>query len=204
MEKRARWTLGPEIQVENFEFQDDCWVVSASGAGTPVCPGCGNTSNSRHSWHNRQMQDLPAHGVPVVLKLRLGRWRCHNNQCMRKTFVERLSPSVASFARRTSRVAELVRLFCHAAGGRVSERLLARLAMRVSDNTILRHLKNYVRNVGDAQPIRIVGIDDWCWRRGDSYGTIIVDPHAAVHGRRMLRPMPMSWLRCVSRHLAPP
>jgi len=57
----------------------------------------------------------------------------------------------------------------------VSERLLARLAMRVSDNTILRQLKNYARNVGDAQPIRIVGIDDWCWRRGDSYGTIIVD-----------------------------
>ena len=57
----------------------------------------------------------------------------------------------------------------------MSERLLARLAMRVSDNTILRQLKNYARNVGDAQPIRIVGIDDWCWRRGDSYGTIIVD-----------------------------
>ncbi len=111
----------------------------------------------------------------MVLKLRLGRWRCHNDQCIRKTFVERLPSIVAPFARRTSRVAELVRLFCHAAGGRVSERLLARLAMWVSDNTILRQLKNYARNVGDAQPIRIVGIDDWCWRRGDSYGTIIVD-----------------------------
>jgi transposase len=94
---------------------------------------------------------------------------------MRKTFVERLPSIVAPSARRTSRVAELVRLFCHAAGGRVSERLLARLAMRVSDNTVLRHLKNDVKNVGDARPIRIVGIDDWCWRRGDSYGTIIVD-----------------------------
>jgi transposase len=165
----------PEIQVETFKFQDDCWVVSASGAGTPLCPACGKTSSSRHSWHNRQLQDLPAQGAPVVLKLRLGRWRCHNNQCIRKTFVERLPSIVAPFARRTSRVAELVRLFCHAAGGRVSERLLARLAMWVSDNTILRQLKNYARNVGDAQPIRIVGIDDWCWRRGDSYGTIIVD-----------------------------
>jgi transposase len=57
----------------------------------------------------------------------------------------------------------------------VSERLLARLAMQVSDNTILRHFKNYARGVGDAQPIRMVGIDDWCWRRGDRYGTIIVD-----------------------------
>jgi len=127
MKKRAIWTLGPEIQVETFKFQDDCWVVSASVTGTPACPGCGKTSSSRHSWHSRQLQDLPAQGMPVVLKLRLGRWRCHNNQCMRKTFVERLSSSVAPFARRTSRVAEIVRLFCHAAGGRVSERLLARL-----------------------------------------------------------------------------
>jgi transposase len=47
--------------------------------------------------------------------------------------------------------------------------------MQGSDNTILRHFINYARGVGDAQPIRMVGIDDWCWRRGDSYGTIIVD-----------------------------
>jgi transposase len=108
-----------------------------------------SVSSSRHSWHNRQLQDLPAHGMAVVLKLRLGRWRCHNDQCVRKTFVERLSSSVALFARRTSRVAEIVRLFCHTAGGRVSERLLARLALQVSDTTILRHLKNY----GSAAPV---------------------------------------------------
>jgi hypothetical protein len=29
MENRAGWTLGAEIQVERFEFQDNCWVVSA-------------------------------------------------------------------------------------------------------------------------------------------------------------------------------
>ena len=57
----------------------------------------------------------------------------------------------------------------------MTERLLVRLAMQVSDNTILRHFKNYARGVGDARPIRMVGIDDWCWRRGDRYGTIIVD-----------------------------
>ena len=80
----------------------------------------------------------------------------------------------------------------------MSERLLARLAMRVSDNTILRQLKNYARNVGDAQPIRIVGIDDWCWRRGDSYGTIIVD----LERRKVVEVLPKrsvedtaTWLR---------
>lgn len=49
-----------------------------------------------------------------------------------------------------------------------------RLGMPVSDDTILRHLKRHaVRN----RPVssRIVGIDDWSWRRSWRYGTIIVD-----------------------------
>jgi len=45
-------------------------------------------------------------------------------------------------ARETRRVGELVRLFGHSAGGRVSERLLTRLGMPVSDNAILRQLKS--------------------------------------------------------------
>jgi hypothetical protein len=48
-------------------------------------------------------------------------------------------------ARRTVRVAEIVRLFGYAAGDLPSERLLARLAMPVSDNAILRQLKRRVR-----------------------------------------------------------
>jgi transposase len=111
----------------------------------------------------------------VILKLQVGRWRCRNEQCARKTFVERLSGTAIPFARRTSRVADLVRLFGHAAGGRVSERLLVRLALPASDTTILRQLKRHASAAHPPQPIRVVGIDDWSWRKGATYGTIIVD-----------------------------
>jgi len=58
-----------------------------------------------------------------------------------------------SFAPKTRRVSELVRLFRHAAGGRTSERLLTRLGMPVSDNTILRQLKRHVRERRDVAPL---------------------------------------------------
>ncbi len=116
-------------------FRENRWLVSADGAGLRSCPEFGGASTSRHGWHARCLHDLPVQGVPVVLELRLGRWRCLNERCARKTFVERLTTAFP-FARKTQRVAGLVRLFGHAAGGRTSEKLLARLAMPVSDNTI--------------------------------------------------------------------
>ena len=69
----------------------------------------------------------------------------------------------------------VVRLFAHAAGGLPSERLLARLAMPVSDNAILRQLKRHVREHADPLPLRAIAIDDWSWRKGSTYGTIVVD-----------------------------
>jgi hypothetical protein len=78
-------------------------------------------------------------------------------------------------ARRTLRVAEIVRLFGHAAGGLPSEKLPARLPMLVSDNAILRQLKRLVRERADPAPLRAIAIDDWSWRKGFTYGTIVVD-----------------------------
>ena len=46
--------------------------------------------------------------------------------------------------------------------------------MAVSDDTVLRCLKGRSATPS-ATPLRVVGIDDWSWRKGQSYGTIIVD-----------------------------
>ena len=70
-------------------------------------------------------------------------------------------------------MAGIVRLFGHAAGGRPSERLLARLGMPVGHTTILRHVKRGAR--GGTATLRVAGIDDWAWKKGMTYGTMIVD-----------------------------
>ncbi len=175
MRKKIKLAFGPGIAVEEIKARDGGWVLSARAVGERSCPGCGEHSTSRHDWHKRRLQDLPVHGAPLVLDLRLGRWRCLNDRCSRKTFVERLPSVAAPRARRTVRVAEIVRLFGHAAGGLPSERLLARLAMPVSDSAILRQLKRHARERADPPPPRVIAIDDWSWRKGCTYGTIVVD-----------------------------
>ena len=72
-------------------------------------------------------------------------------------------------------MAEIVTLLGHGAGGRPGERLMARLGMPVSDDTLLRHLKRAARTGQPAEPLRVVGVDDWAWRKGQRFGTILVD-----------------------------
>ena len=52
---------------------------------------------------------------------------------------------------------------------------MKRLGMPVSDDTILRHLKRQVAHLRAKTTVRVAGIDDWSWRKGRTYGTIIVD-----------------------------
>ena len=52
---------------------------------------------------------------------------------------------------------------------------MERLGMPVSDDTILRQLKRDATVAHCNSEVRVVGIDDWSWRRATSYGTIVVD-----------------------------
>ena len=63
----------------------------------------------------------------------------------------------------------------HSAGGRPAERLLNRLGLPQSDDTVLRNLKRYVAEHRKDTATRVVGIDDWAWQKGLRYGTIMVD-----------------------------
>ena len=109
------------------------------------------------------------------LRLELARWRCVNPDCARQTFGDRLPAVARPYARRTGRVIELAGLVTHMAGGRPARRLMTRLGAPQSKDTLLRALKHSVRHRACATPVRVVGIDDWSWRKGATYGTIMVD-----------------------------
>ena len=76
-------------------------------------------------------------------------------------------------ARRTARLRRSLLAVGFAVGGEPGSRLSRQLAMPVSGDTLLRMIRA-AEFEPPASP-RVVGIDDWAWRKGQRYGTIICD-----------------------------
>lgn len=135
---------------------------------------CGQLSRSGHSSYRRYLQDLPWQGVSVQLWVTVGRFGCRNSSCPRKIFCERLPLIARVYGRQTERASEVVRLVGYVAGGLPGQRLLARLSIATSDDTVLRRVRQKPAQE-PALPVRNLGVDDWAWRKRQEYGTILVN-----------------------------
>ena len=150
-----------------------------------VCPDCGQPSNRVHSRYERQLLDLPSHGRAVQIRVAVRRFRCISSTCLRRIFVERLAHDVAhKSGRRTCRLEGIIHHLGIALGGRPAASLAKRLMLPVSKDTLLRVVRR--RAIDHTEPLRVIGIDDWAWKRGQRYGTIICD----LERRRIVELLP--------------
>jgi transposase len=162
--------------LDGIERQADRFRLHVHVEQEPLCPICGEVSRSGHSSYCRCLQDFPWQGVSVQLWVTARRFRCHNSSCPRKIFCERLPQVARVYGRQTERASEIVRLIGYVAGGLPGQRLLARLSMNTSDDTVLRRVRQQEpADRSCSPPIHNVGVDDWAWRKGQEYGTILVN-----------------------------
>ena len=160
-----------DLVVEQVCVTNDVTVTVHAASPTASCPCCGITSKRVHSHYTRTLRDLPAGGRPVHLNVRVRRFFCQESTCRRKIFAERFPALTLPRVKFTLRLQEALREMGFESGGEAGARLGKRLSYPGSPDTILRLVKQ--TQLPTVSSPRVVGIDDWSWKRGLRYGTLI-------------------------------
>ncbi len=185
MEKTPLLPLPEGMLIDQIQITATGLMISViSTHPTSCCPLCSEPSSSIKSHYRRTLRDVPCGGRRVLLSLTVRKFYCRNAYCPRKVFAERFPAFVDPWARMTIRHGEQITSIGLATCGKGGTRLATRLGMQTTRQTILRR----IMDLPDSSPgvILFLGIDDFSFRRGSRFGTILVN----LESRRVVDLLP--------------
>jgi transposase len=107
------------------------------------------------------------------LLLSVRKFFCRANTCPRKIFTEQLPELIKPCSRLTTRLRTLIQAISSALNGKGGAQLGEHVGFHFSRMTFLRSL--HLLPTPPVEQVRVVGLDDFAWKRGSRYGTIILD-----------------------------
>lgn len=142
-------------------------------AKSSTCPLCAHAATRVRSYYTRLVADVPCGGRQVQLILHVRKFRCETADCPRHVFTERLVPFLEPWARTTTRLSKTIEAIGLATCGELGARFAPHLGIATSPTTILR--RTMALPTALPKQVSLLGIDDWSFRRGRKFGTILVD-----------------------------
>lgn len=172
------------VVVEDFTADDRLVVVRAfSRTLLRSCFACGVRARRVHSRYERRISDRPVAGRSTVILLTVRRFFCDNAECERRTFVEQIAGISERYRQASTGLRQLLHAIATELGGRPGSRLCRKIAVPAGRMRLLQLL--HAPSVPQRAP-RILGVDEFAFRRGCTYGTILVD----VEKRRPIDVLP--------------
>ncbi|MFE5011711.1 ISL3 family transposase [Streptomyces sp. NPDC056696] len=165
-----------DVRLEAVEFTADVLVVVAAACGPPPrCPGCRARARKAHSSYARSLAARPLAGRKLLVRLRVRRFFCERKSCQRRTFVEQVSGLSERYRRSSLGLKVWLRQVAVELGGRAGERLCRRMHLVAGRTRLLELLEP--PTAPERSP-RVLGVDEFAFRKGRTYRTLLVDVEA--------------------------
>src|SRR6266699_3583998 len=167
--------LPPTLTVDRVERSTQGLTVYLYAATTSAvsCPRCRTAGSRVHSRYTRTVADLTCVGQRLTLKLLVRKWICPLDSCPQRIFAEPFAGLVRRYARMTDRLIKALQSIGVTANGADGANLSSSLAMLTTAKTLIRRVLELP--LPKEGSVRMAGIDEWAWKKGARYGTILVD-----------------------------